>query len=94
MADIKMESDALDEVISGLERISSDFNSLHDDVWNNKGVWGHRSIEACMENFEWNWTDHRKEIVKSVDGLGDKAKKIRDGFADTEKQLEDVQNKD
>ncbi|MFD9811993.1 hypothetical protein [Streptomyces sp. NPDC059080] len=88
MADLVVKD--LQELVSDLNELISQFEGALDFQNDDKGLWGQLNANLSMGDFADNWTIHRDDMVKSMKSFRDKVSKLDEAFADGDQQLLDT----
>jgi hypothetical protein len=87
MADLVVKD--LQDLVSDLNELISQFEGALDFQNDDKGLWGQHNANLSMGDFADNWTVHRDAMVKDMKSLRDKVTKIDQSWAQADKQLLD-----
>jgi hypothetical protein len=67
MPDFSVDYALLDQVESTLSSLKSEFSNI--DALPRSARWGDGGIESAMGSFASNWSDHRQQLISSLDAM-------------------------
>lgn len=87
MADLKVDYQLLDSIERSLSTLVSEFQNIQAQAGGYDGAMGSADIAGAMGSFAGNWDYHRKQIVGSMQSLGQMVSQTRKHFQDTDSRL-------
>ncbi|MGH3166374.1 MAG: hypothetical protein ACRDN0_10835 [Trebonia sp.] len=87
MADLKVDYQLLDSIERNLSNLVSQFEHIETQTASYDGALGSGDIAGAMGNFSGNWDYHRKQMVSSMQALGQMVSSTKQHFQDTDTKL-------
>jgi hypothetical protein len=87
MGDLELDTTVLEECGRSLRLVQQELQHADSIADNYAETVGHPKLADRLHDFAGNWDDTRKEMLGSIEGLGDAAKAIGDAFVDIEEHL-------
>jgi hypothetical protein len=87
MADLKVDYQLLDSIERNLSSLVSQFENIETQTGSYDAAMGSGDIAGAMGNFAGNWEYHRKQIVSSMQSLGQMVNATKKHFQDTDDKL-------
>lgn len=88
MSDLVVNADLLMESITSLHTIKYEFEHTSEHQHDLADDWGSGDIEHAMNSFAGNWNYHRKQLLSSIEAVGEMAEKSYEAFGDVDTKLE------
>lgn len=87
MADLKVDYQLLDSIERNLSNLISQFQNIQAQTGGYDGAMGSGDIAGAMGGFSGNWDYHRKQLVGSMQSLGQMVSETKKHFQDTDNRL-------
>ncbi|HLH83267.1 MAG TPA: hypothetical protein VKV38_08380 [Trebonia sp.] len=87
MSDLKVDYQLLDSVERSLSRLLSEFQNIKAQTGSYDGAMGSGAVASAMDGFAGNWNDHRKDLIGSMQSLGEMVSQTRQQFQNTDSKL-------
>jgi len=87
MADLKVDYQLLEEIERSLSSLHSEFSNIQVDTSAYDGAMGSGDIASAMDGFAGNWSDHRKNLISSMQSLGTMVSETRQQFKNADNKL-------
>jgi uncharacterized protein YukE len=87
MADLVVDYNLLDQVESTLSGLRSEFSDIQAQQHAYVSAWGSGAIASAMDDFAGNWDYHRKELLDSMESLGEMVGQCKSSFAKADTDL-------
>jgi uncharacterized protein YukE len=90
MADLKVDTDALERTAGALRDLASDLRSAEKHRDEMAGRWGGRQVERAMRGFVDDWDRHRRKLIEALENAGVPCDATVKTFCGIENALADV----
>jgi predicted methyltransferase MtxX (methanogen marker protein 4) len=87
MADLKVDYQLLDSIERDLSNLVSQFEHIETQTESYDEAMGSSDIVSAMGSFSGNWVYHRKQMVGSMQTLGQLVSSTKTYFQDTDNRL-------
>ncbi len=87
MADLRVDYQLLASIHATMTGLISEFEAIEDQASGLDSAYGSGAIAGAMGSFSGNWSDHRKKLVGSMQGLDRLVTSTATGFHRTDSQL-------
>jgi hypothetical protein len=87
MADLKVDYQLLDSIERNLTSLVSQFQNIEVQTGSYDAAFGSSDITSAMGNFAGNWDYHRKQMISSMESLGQMVTATKKHFQDTDDKL-------
>ena len=87
MADLKVDYQLLDSIERSLTSLHSEFSNIQVNTSAYDGAMGSGDIASAMDGFAGNWSDHRKNLISSMQSLGTMVSETRRQFKNADNKL-------
>ena len=87
--DLCVSFDALEDSERDLKTIKSEFENCSKHTDELRAVWGSGEVADAMGEFVGNWDYHRKDVLDSIQAVGDMVSGTLQTFRETDQKLAD-----
>jgi hypothetical protein len=87
MADLKVDFSLLDSIERSLSSLHSEFQNIQVNTNAYDGAMGSGDVASAMDGFAGNWSDHRKNLISSMQSLGTMVSETIQQFKNADNKL-------
>jgi len=87
MSDLKVDYYALEDSVTTLSSLKSEFDNLGHRRDDTSGFWGHHSVKDAMHEFASNMDYNRRKLTEEIDTVGQKMGNTLEAFRKADEEL-------
>jgi hypothetical protein len=87
LSDLKVDYQLLDSIERSLTSLHSEFSNIQAQTGDYDGAMGSGDVASAMDGFAGNWNDHRKDLLSSIQSLGQMVSETKQQFQQTDNKL-------
>ena len=87
MSDLKVDYWALEDSVTTLASLTSEFDDIEGRRDDTSGIWGHHSVKDAMHEFASNMDYNRRKLTEEIATVGQKMSSTLEAFRKADEEL-------